>query len=95
MQLDATSTCIYITYPIFELIYFYFTRVFYYICQNGIFLLISPRGLGSVSLRSIIYTIESVHLLFAIKHNCDIWPSISIVDVWLPIGWCGIDGFYK
>ena len=19
----------------------------------------------------------------------------SIVDVWLPIGWCGIDGFYK
>ena len=27
--------------------------------------------------------------------QCDIWPSISIVDVWLPIVWCGIDGFYK
>ena len=25
----------------------------------------------------------------------DIWPFISIVNVWLPIEWCGIDGVYK
>ena len=26
---------------------------------------------------------------------CDIWPFIGIVNVWLPIEWCGIDGIYK
>ena len=25
----------------------------------------------------------------------DIWPFIGIMNVWLPIEWCGIDGVYK
>ena len=27
--------------------------------------------------------------------ECDIWPFIGIMNVWLPIEWCGIDGVYK
>ena len=28
-------------------------------------------------------------------YMCDIWPSIGIMDVWLPTVWCGIDGVYE
>ena len=34
-------------------------------------------------------------LNFLVDYKCDIWPFISIVNVWLPIEWCGIDGVYK
>ena len=48
------------------------------------------------------YSITIVVLQYSIKYlydqcmyTCDIWPFIGIVNVWLPIEWCGIDGVYK
>ena len=39
--------------------------------------------------------VQSSSLFIMIRFMCDIWPFISIVNVWLPIEWCGIDGVYK
>ena len=36
-----------------------------------------------------------VRSLNIVLTQCDIWPFISIMNVWLSIEWCGIDGVYK